>query len=108
MSDTQQTESGADVNALRNNFEVGDSKVLTVKNLKQIDAETWVVTAEVEEGDNDTDTCKSEGGYEPTVGEKSLFVRTEAGMVISPAPAEDTGSAEEAKPEGTEETGTEA
>jgi len=86
MADQPQTESGADVNALRNNFQVGESKELMVKNVEQISADVFVVTAEVEDGDKDTDNCTlaaDAGEWKPTAGEMAMFKRTEQGLEIS-------------------------
>ncbi len=93
MSDTAQGETGADVNALRNNFEVGESKTLGVKNVKQLpDGKTFTVSATIEEGDNDTDNVTvAEGspeGWEPVAGENAKFTRTEDGLTVAPVDAE--------------------
>lgn len=86
--DQPQTETGADVNALRNNFQVGESKVLGVKNARKLpEADKWTVTALVEGSDKDTDNVTALNGYEPKEGENALFVRTEDGLTVEAAPA---------------------
>lgn len=85
MSDTVQTESGADVNALRNNFKKGESKELIVKSSKQLpDGQTWVVCAEIDAKDNDTDNCTIDPeslDWVPVDGEVALFTRLEDGSM---------------------------
>lgn len=98
MSDETQTESGADVNALRNGFEVGQSKVLVVENARHPDmnSDQWQVTAKPD-GDNDYDgdTVTALGGFEPKEGEPALFTRTETDFTIE-APKTEEGNDVEA------------
>lgn len=105
--DQEQTETGADVNALRNNFQVGEQKDLEIVQVAQDDDGDFVVNAKVAEGDADKDKVKSvTDGRFPKQGEIWKFTRTEEGMTMAfvseavkaPEAAADTGT--EAKPEG--------
>lgn len=84
MSDTQQTETGADQNALRNSFSVGEKRELSIAAVHQIDADTFVIAAWIKnDEDVDTDICtvKTEG-WKPRKGDIGIFERTDTGMEV--------------------------
>jgi hypothetical protein len=78
MSDVQQTETGADQNALRNNIPVGESRELKVAAVHQLADGSWVIAAWVSEDDVDTDHCTVEDGLRPAKGDMLKFTHRES------------------------------
>lgn len=91
--DVEQTETGADENALRTDFEVGEQKDLVIENAKELPTGEWVINAKVGEQDCDMDTVKNmTPSYIPAKGDTWKFMRTETGMemtALSVAPKAD-------------------
>lgn len=86
--DTVQTESGADVNALRNNIPVGESREYKVAAVHAI-PDAFVVAAWVSETDVDADTCVlTDPGtdWRPKKGDMAKFTRKDetGALVIEP------------------------
>jgi hypothetical protein len=88
MSDVEQTESGADVNALRYNIPVGESREYVIAASRQISADVFtiaaVVSGEGERHDVDVDNCTVPAGTHPMKGETWVFTHNEAGVEAKP------------------------
>lgn len=96
MDDQEQTATDSDVNALRNNIPVGESRDYKVAAMGISDSETEnkrdnvrVIAAFVTESDVDVDNCVlAEGARWPKRGEVARFTRTEKTLEVSQVPAE--------------------
>lgn len=85
MDDNQQTQTDGDVNALRNNIPVGESRELKVAAIGVSDSEqankrdgVRVIAAFLESGDVDVDNCRlAEGSEWPKRGEVARFTRVD-------------------------------
>lgn len=90
MSDTKQTETGTDQNALRFNFQPGESKELIVADAKNPsgDGKTWIISAKAEENgpDFDADTVVAINDFKPEEGKAARFTRLGAGQLVVDAP----------------------
>lgn len=82
MTDVQQTESGADQNALRYNIPVGESRVYEVAAVKQLPDGSYVIAAWVAEDDIDLDHCTVAEGVTPVKGKALSFEHKADGTVF--------------------------
>jgi hypothetical protein len=80
--DKVQTESGADVNALRFNIPKGETREYVIVASKQLPTGSeWVIAAQVAEDDVDLDTCVVKG-WRPVKGETGAFTHTLNGEMV--------------------------
>lgn len=80
--DKVQTESGADVNALRFNIPKGETKEYVIVASKRLPTGSeWVIAAQVSEDDVDLDTCVVKG-WEPKQGDTGAFTHTLNGEML--------------------------
>lgn len=87
MSDQAQTETGADVNALRNNIPVGESREYTVAAVKPLAAGNYLIGAWVTDDDVDLDEVNVAEGVVPKRGENLLFTHEADGNLTAKAVA---------------------